>query len=100
MRLPIGRKLTRLGALAAHPAVFAVLTVYAVPWFIFDRQSSNWQGVAAIATLMMTLFITRTEHRERSSWTSCYVRRAAQCSFSALDGPEPGQGGRVVPPRG
>ncbi len=30
--------LTRLGVMAAHPGAFGILIVYAVLWFIFDRD--------------------------------------------------------------
>ena len=33
-------------------------------WLIFDRESFNWQAIASIATLLMTLFIQRSEHRD------------------------------------
>jgi hypothetical protein len=37
---------------------------YAVLWFIFDRASFNWHGVATLATWCMTLVIQRGEHRD------------------------------------
>ena len=40
------------------------LGVYIGLWLIFDRESFNWQAVASIATLLMTLFIQRSEHRD------------------------------------
>lgn len=64
LRDTIRRALTGIGVLTAHPAAFAVLGVYAVLWFIFERHSLNWHGVATLATWMMTLFIQRAEHRD------------------------------------
>jgi low affinity Fe/Cu permease len=55
---------TRFGELAAHPAAFGIVALYAVFWIVFDRESFNWHGVATLATWLMTLFITRTEHRD------------------------------------
>jgi len=56
--------LTRLGVLTAHPVAFIALVCYVVAWVAFDRQSLDWQSVATIATLLMTLFIQRAEHRD------------------------------------
>jgi hypothetical protein len=38
--------LTRLGVMAAHPGAFGILIVYAVLWFVFDRDSLDWHAVA------------------------------------------------------
>jgi low affinity Fe/Cu permease len=56
--------LTRLGELTATPAAFGVFVVYFCVWFIFDRASLDWHAVATCATLAMTLFIQRAEHRD------------------------------------
>ena len=56
--------LTRLGVFVAHPAAFLVATVFAVLWIAFDRESLNWHGGTALATLFMTLLIQRAEHRD------------------------------------
>ena len=58
------RLLTHLGTLAAHPMAFAVLTTYAVLWFLFNRESFDWHGVATLSTWFMTLLIQRAEHRD------------------------------------
>jgi low affinity Fe/Cu permease len=60
----VGRVLTRLGELTATPAAFGVFVVYFCLWFIFDRASLDWHSVATCATLAMTLFIQRAEHRD------------------------------------
>jgi low affinity Fe/Cu permease len=60
----IRRALTRVGELTAHPAAFGMLLVYAVLWFAFDQRSLDWHAVATLATLFMTLFIQRSEHRD------------------------------------
>jgi low affinity Fe/Cu permease len=44
-------------------AVGAVL-LYAVLWLTFEPGDFGWHGVATIATLLMTLFIQRSEHRD------------------------------------
>jgi low affinity Fe/Cu permease len=56
--------LTRLGALMAHPTAFIILVCYVGVWLISDPQNFGWQAVATIATLLMTLFIQRAEHRD------------------------------------
>ena len=56
--------LTRLGELAAHPAAFGIIAVYAVAWLIFSPATYGWSGIASLATWFMTLLITRTEHRD------------------------------------
>ena len=55
---------TRFGEWTSHPSAFGIVAIYAVFWIIFDRESFNWHGAATLATWIMTLFITRTEHRD------------------------------------
>jgi low affinity Fe/Cu permease len=56
--------LTRLGTVAAHPTAFLTVAAYALLWFIFQRDTLDWHGVATLATWTMTLFIQRAEHRD------------------------------------
>lgn len=56
--------LTQLGAIAAHPAAFLTVVAYTVLWYIFQRHTLDWHGVATLATWTMTLFIQRSEHRD------------------------------------
>jgi len=56
--------LTRMGAIAAHPAAFFTVVAYAVLWFIFQRETFDWHAVATLATWTMTLVIQRAEHRD------------------------------------
>ena len=56
--------LTRLGVLTSHPLSFMVLALFAVAWFVFEPQTFDWHAVATLATLCMTLFIQRAEHRD------------------------------------
>jgi low affinity Fe/Cu permease len=46
---------------------FAVVLLYAIAWLIFSRQTFGWAAIATLATWMMTLFITRTEHRDTAA---------------------------------
>ena len=56
--------LTRTGELTAHPAAFGVVVAYAIAWLIFSPTTFGWGAIATLATWAMTLFITRTEHRD------------------------------------
>src|ERR1051325_10690902 len=56
--------LTRLGVFMAHPAAFLIVSLYAAAWFFLDRERFDWHGGVTIATLFMTLFIQRAEHRD------------------------------------
>jgi low affinity Fe/Cu permease len=63
----IGRQLTRFGVLTTHPAAFAMVLVYAGLWLVcssFSVRRSTGTPVATLATWMMTLFITRSGHRD------------------------------------
>lgn len=60
----VRRALTQLGVLAAHPLAFVAVGAYGVLWFVFDRQSIGWHGLAVLATWCMTLLIQRAEHRD------------------------------------
>ena len=64
MQQQFRRLLTTLGVFTAHPAAFAVLIGFAALWFIFERQTLDWHGVATLATLSMTFLIQRAEHRD------------------------------------
>src|SRR5436853_7579999 len=56
--------LTLLGTIAASPWALSSVAAYALLWFIFDRDSLNWHGIALLATWCMTLLIQRGEHRD------------------------------------
>jgi low affinity Fe/Cu permease len=64
LRKPIRHGLTRLGQFATHPAAFAIVAVYAIAWLVFSPETFGWGAIATLATWMMTLFITRSEHRD------------------------------------
>lgn len=58
------RLLTNAGTWLARPWVVGVVFLYAALWLVFDAGDFGWQGAATIATLLMTLFIQRSEHRD------------------------------------
>jgi low affinity Fe/Cu permease len=55
---------TRVGQAAGHPAAFAVVILYAVLWFYFDKATFDWNAVATLAVWGMTLFIQRSNRRD------------------------------------
>jgi low affinity Fe/Cu permease len=58
------KALTAFGVLAARPAAFAVVVVYAVLWATISPDTLGWQGIVALSTWMMTVIIQRAEHRD------------------------------------
>ena len=58
------QSLTTLGVYSAHPIAFLVVIAYGASWFLFERSTLDWHGIATLATWMMTLFIQRAEHRD------------------------------------
>ena len=64
---PIRRALTGLGVLAAHPAAFGIVAVYAFLWFFFQRDTLDWHAVATLATWFMTLVLQRAVHRDNQA---------------------------------
>jgi len=60
----IRRWLTLIGVSTSHPLSFALVGLYVGAWLVFDPGSLNWQGIATVATWVMTLFIQRAENRD------------------------------------
>jgi low affinity Fe/Cu permease len=92
----IRQLLTRLGTLAAHPAAFAIVTIYAVGWFVFDRESLDWHGIATLATWCMTILIQRAEHRDTQALHAkldelLHADQGARNSLTQIDEQEPEQ---------
>ena len=56
--------LTNAGTWLSRPWVVGVVLLYAVLWLVFDPDRIGWHGVATLATLLMTLFIQRSEYRD------------------------------------
>jgi low affinity Fe/Cu permease len=48
----------------AHPAAFLMVALYAAAWVFLDHGPFDWHSGATLATLFMTLFIPRAEHRD------------------------------------
>jgi low affinity Fe/Cu permease len=90
----IRRSLTRLGEVTAHPAAFALVLIYASLWFAFDRTTLDWHAFATLATLFMTLFIQRAEHRDTQALQAkvdelLRVHGAAHNELTMLDHKQP-----------
>jgi low affinity Fe/Cu permease len=90
----IRRSLTRIGELAAHPAAFGVLLIYASLWFIFDRTTLDWHAFATLATWFMTLIIQRAEDRDTQALQAkldelLRVTRSADSELAQIDTLEP-----------
>jgi low affinity Fe/Cu permease len=64
MRKRLQELLTKAGTWLSRPWIVGVVLLYTVLWLIFDRGALGWHGFATIATLLMTLFIQRSEHRD------------------------------------
>jgi low affinity Fe/Cu permease len=56
--------LTKVGAFLARPAAFVLVGVYVVLWLFFDHKTFEWHSILTVLTLIMTLFIQRSEHRD------------------------------------
>jgi low affinity Fe/Cu permease len=56
--------LTEAGTWLSRPWAVGAVLLYIVLWLIFDSGNFGWHGAATIATLLMTLFIQRSEHRD------------------------------------
>jgi low affinity Fe/Cu permease len=60
----IQRGLTNLGVVTARPIAFVGVSAYAVAWVVFDGESFDMHGGAALGAWFMTLFIQRAAHRD------------------------------------
>jgi len=90
----VRHSLTRIGELAAHPAAFGILLVYAALWFGFDRTSLDWHAVATLVTCFMTLIIQRAEDRDTQALQAkldelLRVNRSADSGLAKIDNLEP-----------
>jgi low affinity Fe/Cu permease len=56
--------LTNAGAWLSRPWVIGLVLVYVMLWLAFEPAHFGWHEIATVATLLMTLFIQRAEHRD------------------------------------
>src|SRR5262249_23902595 len=64
MAMPGSRLLTNLGTWLSRPWAIGAVFLYALLWIFFVPGEFRWHGVATTVTLLMTLFIQRSEHRD------------------------------------
>jgi len=63
--LDIVRKaLTQLGVYAAHPSFFLFVIAFTAIWYVVERHSLDWHGIATLVTLIIALLIHRSTHRD------------------------------------
>lgn len=96
MSTQLNRLLTRAGTFLSRPWSVAAVALYTTLWVILDRESFNWQGVASVATLLMTLFIQRSEHRDTQAIHAkldelLRAQHGAEENLATLDDKEPEQ---------
>ena len=60
----IRKGLTQLGVLAANPASFLFVAVFTLVWYLVERHSLDWHGIATLVTLVIALLIQRAAYRD------------------------------------
>lgn len=88
--------MTNAGMWLSRPWAVGAVAIYTVLWLIFDRASLNWHGIATLATLLMALFIQRSEHRDTQAIHAkldelLRVNAEARTQLTTLDDKEPEQ---------
>jgi low affinity Fe/Cu permease len=90
----IRHQLTQFGVYTAHPAAFAIATLYVVLWIALSPQTFEWHSAVTVATLFMTLFIQRAEHRDTQAIHAkldelLHANKLARNSLQKVDQEEP-----------
>jgi len=90
------RVLTGAGTWLARPWAVGAVFTFVVLWIAFDPHNFGWHGAATIATLLMTLLIQRSEHRDTQAIHAkldelLRVNGKAQNQLATLDDKEPEQ---------
>lgn len=67
---------------------------FCIGWWVLDRESLDWHGLATIATWLMTLFIQRATHRDTQALQAkldelIRIQAGARNELTGLDGEEP-----------
>jgi low affinity Fe/Cu permease len=88
--------LTEAGGWLARPYAFIAVLVYVALWLVFDRETLKWHEIATVATLVMTLFIQRSEHRDMQAVHAkldelLRAHGEARTDLSRIDDQEPEQ---------
>ncbi len=87
---------TDAGSWLARPFVFVLVLFFIIAWLILDKGTFNWHAVLSLATLCMTLFIQRSEHRDMQAVHAkldelLVVHGEARNELTHLDEDEPEQ---------
>jgi low affinity Fe/Cu permease len=90
------RLLTIVGAWLARPWAVGAVLLYTAFWLSLDPGSFGWHGAATIGTLLMTLFIQRSEHRDTQAIHAkldelLRVNGDARSELTSLDDKQPEQ---------
>ena len=90
----IARQITRYGLFVARPLSFLVVTAYGVIWFLFGRDTFDWEAVATLSIWFMTLLIQRVGHRDTQAIQAkldelLRVQTAARNELTRIDEQEP-----------
>ena len=92
----LGQFLTDAGIWLSRPWAAIAVIVYALLWLSFDPGTFGWSAVAVLVTLLMTLFIQRSEHRDTQAIHAkldelLRVHGKAENRLAGLDDQEPEQ---------
>ncbi len=90
----IRKGLTQLGVYAAHPSSFLFVIAFTAIWYLVERHSLDWHGIATLVTLIIALLIHRATHRDAQALQAkldALIRAVPQASneLAAIDEKEP-----------
>ena len=96
IRSSLQQLMTSTGTWLSRPWAVGVVAIYTALWLVFDRGSLDWHGIATLATLLMALFIQRSEHRDTQAIHAkpdelLRVNADARTQLTTLDDKEPEQ---------
>ena len=91
---PFSEFLTSLGSLTAHPLSFVLVIAYTLAWIILSGETFEWHALATMVTLLMTLVIQRSEHRDTQAMHAkldelLRAHKDARTDMSGIDKEEP-----------
>ncbi len=90
----IRKGLTQLGVYAAHPSSFLFVIAFTAIWYLVERHSLDWHGIATVVTLIIALLIHRAAHRDAQAVQAkldALIRAVPQASnqLAGIDDKEP-----------
>lgn len=86
--------MTRLGVWTGHPLALMLVVVYGMIWFAKSPETLEWEGVATLATLIMTVLIQRATHRDTQALHAkidelLHASKNARSAMADIDNKEP-----------